>query len=273
MNAGVNKSDVEGLQYSSVEEIRERFDNDVERFSSLETGQAAAMDSPLCMRLIAQAAATLCPDATSVLDVGCGAGNYTLTFLQELNVRGAAVYAADATSMNNEAHACRRDVQVTLLDLSRPMLERASERVSEKVVAAPATIQGDVREVELGRNQFDVILAAAVLHHLRDESQWHDCYAKLHTALKPGGTLWVYDMMTFDEPALDLLMKQRYMDYLETLGGVEYRQEVCAYIQKEDTPRSLAFQMKCMTQVGFEQPMVLHANAVFVAYAARRGVN
>jgi len=41
---------------STVDEIRERFDNDVERFSNLETGQAAAMDASLHMQLVAEAA-------------------------------------------------------------------------------------------------------------------------------------------------------------------------------------------------------------------------
>lgn len=247
-------------RFSTTEEIRERFDHDVERFSNLETGQAAAMDSPLCMRLIAEAAATLCPHTTSVLDVGCGAGNYTLTFLQELSVRGQR--AQDA-----------KEVQVSLLDLSRPMLDRAAMRVGEKTTSTPVTLQGDVREMDLGEKRFDVILAAAVLHHLRDAKQWGDCFQKLFTALKPGGCLWVYDMVMFDDPALNKLMQQRYMDYLETQGGVDYRQKVCAYIQKEDTPRSLAFQTRCMHDAGFEPAMILHAHSVFAAFGARRPVH
>ena len=82
-------------------EIRERFDKDVERFSNLETGQSATIDSPLCMGLIAQAAAALTPGAKDLLDVGCGAGNYTLRMLDELP-----------------------GLNVTLMDLSQPMLER-----------------------------------------------------------------------------------------------------------------------------------------------------
>lgn len=42
---------------SSVEDIRRRFDTDVERFSNLETGQSATVDAPLAMALVAQAAA------------------------------------------------------------------------------------------------------------------------------------------------------------------------------------------------------------------------
>ena len=37
---------------SSVEEIRERFEHDVERFSDLHTGQVSTVDAPLAMELI-----------------------------------------------------------------------------------------------------------------------------------------------------------------------------------------------------------------------------
>src|SRR5215467_12893752 len=91
---------------STVEEIRQRFDADVERFSNLETGQSATVDAPLAMALVAQAAAATTPHARHVLDVGCGAGNYTLKLLERLPT-----------------------LDVTLIDLSKPMLDRATERV------------------------------------------------------------------------------------------------------------------------------------------------
>jgi hypothetical protein len=47
---------------STVEEIRQRFDADVERFSNLETGQSATVDAPLALALVAEAAtASLVP--------------------------------------------------------------------------------------------------------------------------------------------------------------------------------------------------------------------
>jgi len=69
---------------STVDEIRKRFDNDVERFSTLETGQSTTIDAPLSMELIVEAAAHITPAASSLLDVGCGAGNYTLKLLRKL---------------------------------------------------------------------------------------------------------------------------------------------------------------------------------------------
>ena len=43
-------------QKSSLKEIEERFDNEVARFSNLETGQIVTIDALLAMELIAQAA-------------------------------------------------------------------------------------------------------------------------------------------------------------------------------------------------------------------------
>ena len=128
---------------STVEEIRQRFDADVERFSNLETGQSATVDAPLAMALVAQAAAATTPQARHVLDVGCGAGNYTLKLLERLP-----------------------NLDVTLIDLSKPMLERARQRIGTATTGTVATIQNDIRNVSLMPGQFDLILASQVLHHL-----------------------------------------------------------------------------------------------------------
>src|SRR5580692_5208896 len=116
---------------STVEEIRRRFDGDVERFSNLETGQSATVDAPLAMALVAQAAAATTPHARHVLDVGCGAGNYTLKLLEQLP-----------------------NLDVTLIDLSRPMLERARVRVGQATTGTIKALQGDIREITLPDREF-----------------------------------------------------------------------------------------------------------------------
>jgi len=67
---------------STLEDIRKRFDNDVDRFSSLDTGQLSTVDAPLAMELITQAAVSSTANIRRVLDIGCGAGNSTLKLLQ-----------------------------------------------------------------------------------------------------------------------------------------------------------------------------------------------
>jgi tRNA (cmo5U34)-methyltransferase len=235
------------MQKSTVDEIRERFDNDVERFSNLETGQSATVDARLAMDLVAQAAARATPQATDLLDIGCGAGNYTLRLLQELPDRNA-----------------------TLIDLSRPMLDRAVQRVSQATRGSATAIQADIREVDLGRGTFDIILAAAVLHHLRTEAEWDAVFRKLHEALRPGGSVWIFDLVTGSIAAVEALMRSRYGEYLTSLKDAAYQEHVFAYVEREDTPRPLVEQLDRLRAAGFESVDVLHKNSCFAAFGAIR---
>jgi tRNA (cmo5U34)-methyltransferase len=230
---------------STVDEIRQRFDADVDRFANLETGQSATVDAPLAMALIAQSAAATTPHARQVMDVGCGAGNYTLKLLQFLP-----------------------DLDVTLIDLSSPMLARASERISQATRGTITTVQSDIREVDLGAEKVDIILAAAVLHHLRDESEWRQVFFAFHRALRPGGSLWVFDFVESSIPAVQRLMWQQFGEYLTGLQGPDYRDHVFAYVEKEDTPRPLLFQLELLREVGFANIDVLHKNLCFAAFGA-----
>jgi tRNA (cmo5U34)-methyltransferase len=230
---------------STAEEIRARFDNDVERFSNLETGQSATVDARLAMELVAQAAAASTPHANAVLDIGCGGGNYTLMLLQQLT-----------------------NLDVTLVDLSRPMLERAVERVSSQTRGQVTALQGDVRELDLGQSTHDVILAAAVLHHLRGDEEWRAVFEKSYNALRPSGSIWIFDLVESSIPAVQTLMWQRYGEYLTSLKDEAYRDHVFAYIEKEDTQRSLMFQLDLLRAVGFECVEVLHKNSSFAAFGA-----
>jgi tRNA (cmo5U34)-methyltransferase len=230
---------------STVDEIRQRFDADVERFSNLETGQTATVDAPRAMSLIAQAAAITTPHARHVLDVGCGAGNYTLKLLERLP-----------------------NLDATLIDLSQPMLDRAKERVGPATAGRITTIKGDIRGVEFPDGQFDIILAAAVLHHLRADKEWRDVFAAFHRMLRPGGSVWIFDFAESSIPAVQRLMWQQYGEYLTRLKDEAYRDHVFAYVEKEDTPRPLLFQLDLLRQVGFGQVEVLHRNMCFAAFGA-----
>ena len=228
---------------SSVDEIRARFDNDVERFSNLETGQSATIDAPLVLDLITQAAAAVTPHAKELLDVGAGAGNYSLKMLQALP-----------------------DLNVTLVDLSRPMLDRALERVSAATTGSVTARQADVRALDLRPHRYDIVLAAAVLHHMRSDAEWEAVVGRLFYALRPGGSLWISDLIVHSVPAIQDVMWARYGDYLTGLKGEAYRDQVFAYIEKEDSPRTLMTQLDLLRKVGFTSVEVLHKNSVFAAF-------
>ena len=232
-------------QKSTVEQIRARFDNDVERFSNLETGQATWYDAPLMLDQLTAAAAATCPNAQSVLDVGCGAGNYSLKLLQRLP-----------------------NLAVTLIDLSLPMLNRAQERLRSATNGEIHAMQGDIRELEIGTEAFDLIITGAALHHLRAESEWEQVFAKFYHALKPGGSFWIADAAAQTHPAVEALMWREWGEYLEQRNGAAHRKTVEEYVIEEDTPRSVTFQMDVLRRVGFRDVELLHKRNRFAAFGA-----
>jgi tRNA (cmo5U34)-methyltransferase len=76
----------------------------------------------------------------------------------------------------------------------------------------------------------------------------------------------ISDLVTQDTEVLNNYMWEKYGDYLEKLGGADYRKKVLAYVEKEDSPRSLNYQLNLMKKVGFKSVEVLHKNICFAAY-------
>jgi len=231
------------MKKSTIGEIRERFDNDVERFSNLDTGQLTTIDAKISLELITEAAKRIVPNAYQLLDIGCGAGNYSLKMLSKLP-----------------------NLECTLVDLSGPMLNKAFERVSKQTNKKVQVVKGDVREVPLKQNHFDIILAGAVLHHLRDDQDWEATFIKIYDLLKPGGCFMISDLITQDTEILSEYTWEIYRDYLEDLGGKYYRKKVLDYVAMEDSPRSMNYQLDLMKKVGFQKVEILHKNMCFGAF-------
>jgi len=230
---------------STIREIEERFDKDVERFSNLETGQSATVDAPLAMQLITEAAVAASSPIKRILDIGCGAGNNTIKLLQY-----------------------ESDLHCDLVDLSQNMLDRAHERVSRLNRGKTTIFQGDFREIDLKEDYYDVILAGAVLHHLRDDEDWKIVFSKFYRLLAKGGSIWITDLVSHESDEVQALMQARYGDYLLELGGEAYRKAVFEYIEKEDSPRAVMFQLDLLREVGFSQVELLHKNSCFAAFGA-----
>jgi len=75
------------------------------------------------MALVARAAAATTTHARHVLDVGCGAGNYSLKLLEQVP-----------------------NLDITLIDLSQPMLERAKKRLRQATAGDITMIQATLEK-------------------------------------------------------------------------------------------------------------------------------
>lgn len=230
---------------STVAQIRVRFDNDVERFANLETGQTSTVDAALVMDLLTSAAVSSAGKINQVLDIGCGAGNNTLRLLEKVG-----------------------PVNCDLLDLSEAMLSRAQQRVEAAGAGKIAVYQGDFRDAELPAEHYDVIIAAAVLHHLRDDDDWLRTFRKIYAITAPGGSVWISDLVSHETGAVQAMMWQRYGDYLTGLDGEAYKTKVFDYIEKEDSPRPVTYQLDLLREVGFKDVELLHKNSCFAAFGA-----
>lgn len=237
-----------GVRKLTVAEIRARFDVDVERFSNLETGQRAVVDAALMMELMTDSAAAVSPDAKAMLDIGCGAGNNTLKMLQRIN-----------------------PVDCDLIDLSLPMLTRAKERVSEVNSGVVRVFQEDFRTAPLEREHYDIIIAAAVLHHLRDDADWQMAFQKIFDITAPGGSVWVSDLVAHEHGVIQKLALERWRAYLRSFISEEQEEKNFRQMEQEDSPRSIPFQLELLRAVGFTQIDVLHKNSCFAAFAAIKG--
>ena len=231
------------LMKSTPEAIRRNFDQQVERFSNIETGQTTAIDSPLCMELVSQAAKLTNPNATNIMDLGCGGGNYAVKVASLLP-----------------------HVNCTLVDISGNMVETAQKRVAEIVSGKVNAIQGDYRDVELGENCFDIITAGTTLHHLRGDDEWELVFGKIYRALKPGGSFWINDIVLAETDEINEMMLSGWLSKLKKQISEE---EIAMYRERyetEDTPRTLSYQLDLMKRIGFSKTILLHKHFNFAAF-------
>jgi tRNA (cmo5U34)-methyltransferase len=230
---------------STPQDIGRNFDQQVDRFSNIETGQTTAIDSPLCMELVSQAAKLTTPNANRIMDLGCGGGNYA--------VKVASLFPR---------------VDCTLVDISSNMVEAAKVRLEQIVSGKVTAIQGDYRDVELGESIYDVITAGTTLHHLREDHEWESLFLKIYNALKPGGSFWINDIVISETDELTEMMLSGWLSYLKKMISEE---EISMYRQRydsEDTPRTLSYQLDLLKQVGFSKTIVLHKHFNFAAFGA-----
>ena len=157
---------------------------------------------------------------------------------------------------------------VRLVDLSQRMLDRAVARVQPQTTGTVTAMQADIRKLDFGPKRFDIILASAVLHHLRTDAEWRSVFQKFHDILLPGGSIWIFDLVESEIPEVQRILWRQYGEYLDSTQGEEYRQTMFEHIIAEDTPRSVPFQLDLLRSVGFRHVEILHKHSCYAAFGA-----
>jgi tRNA (cmo5U34)-methyltransferase len=156
----------------------------------------------------------------------------------------------------------------TLIDLSKPMLDKAVKRISKQTKGKITDIQSDIRTADLEKDFFDIALSGAALHHLRDMSEWENVFGKLYRTLKPKVCLIISDLIFQNSKLLTDYMFEMYSNYLNRVGGEKFCQDILDKIAKEDTSSSLDYELDLMKKIGFSAVEVLHKNMRFAVFGA-----
>jgi demethylmenaquinone methyltransferase/2-methoxy-6-polyprenyl-1,4-benzoquinol methylase/phosphoethanolamine N-methyltransferase len=115
----------------------------------------------------------------TVLDVGCGSGNLTLTAKRYAGMSGS-VYGIDASP--------------EMIDLARKKTKQSDTDVTFDV--------GLIENLSFAEAMFDVMISRLVIHHLPDDLK-PQAFAEIYRVLKPGGLLFIAD---FKAPANPILL-------------------------------------------------------------------
>lgn len=110
---------------------------------------------------------------------------------------GTAVFTAEKYSRMKQA-------DITCLDYSRDMLERAACRFHDAGIGNARTMQGDVGSLPFGDETFDGVLCMNGLHVFPNKEK---AYAEILRTLKPGGELLACFYIAGEQKIADWLAK------------------------------------------------------------------
>jgi ubiquinone/menaquinone biosynthesis C-methylase UbiE len=97
-----------------------------------------------------------------------------------------------------------KQADITCLDYSRDMLDRAESRFREAGITHCRTMQGDVGSMPFENNTFDYILCMNGLHVFPDKKK---AYAEILRTLKPGGELLACFYIAGEQKVADWLAR------------------------------------------------------------------
>ena len=180
--------------------------------------------------------ARLVPENTEMLlDLGCGTGLELERIFQRFP-----------------------ELKVTGIDLTAEMLEKLSEKYSDKNITL---INGDYFKTDLGKEKFDTAISFETMHHFSHEMKI-GLYRKIYDSLKNGGVYIECDYMVESQEEEDLFFAE----------NARLRKEMNISENEfyhYDTPCTVENQIKMFTAAGFaaaEKIFRMENTTIIIAY-------
>lgn len=145
------------------------------------------------------------PDDT-VLDLGSGAGNDCFVARSIVGENG----------------------KVTGLDFTPEMIQKANENLTKTEFENIKFILGDIENMPLPDNSFDVVISNCVLNLVPDKQK---AFSEIYRVLKPGGHFCISDVVLVGE--LPEKVKQTAVLYAGCVSGAEQKQDYLGIIENE----------------------------------------
>jgi tRNA (cmo5U34)-methyltransferase len=183
------------------------------------------------------------PPRARVLDLGAGTG------LLAALVRGAFP-----------------DTRIDLVDVAPAMLERARERFAGQ--DGVGFTVADYGTAELG-GPYDLVVSALSIHHLDDAAK-RDLFARVLTAIHPGGLFVNAEQVLAPTPELERRAHERWRRQALALGASEATLAAAEERMQHDRCAGLEAQLAWLRAAGFAEVDCAFKQWRFAVYSGRR---
>jgi len=163
-------------------------------------------------------------DTASIVDLGAGSGLFSAML-----------------------HTTFPQAQLHLIDFSAPMLALARQRLGNSPLIHYALIDYSTASLPA----VDAIVSALSIHHLEDDRK-QALFARVLSALKPGGVFINADHIAGPTPALEDLYQQRWLSQVRQQGATDQQLADSLFRQQEDRRSPVEAQLAWIRAAGFD---------------------
>jgi tRNA (cmo5U34)-methyltransferase len=193
-------------------------------------------------RFYAAALELIPSDAATIVDLGAGSGLFSAML-----------------------HAAFPHAHLYLIDFSDPMLELARERLGTSPLVHYTLADYSTAALPAA----DAIVSALSIHHLEDDRK-QALFARVLTALKPGGVVINADHIAGPTPALEEIYQQRWLSQVREQGATAQQIADSLFRQQEDRRAPVEDQLAWMRAAGFAQVDCHHKDSSFAVLTGAR---